>query len=303
MTDTEAGTATEEPAPPVLNGTPTEVAEDVYVVPDGRVPLVPNVGIVLGKRDALVVDTAMGPRNGAAVRRLAEELAGERPLLLTITHFHPEHGYGAQAFLPGATIAYNRAQRDELAQKGQPYLEMFRTFGPGVAEQLEGVELVEPHVVYEGELDLDLGGRAAQLRTWGLAHTRGDQVVFLPEDRVLFTGDLVENRFFPIFPYFPPEDADVDGSRWISVLENLERLEPAIVVPGHGEVGDAGLIAAARECLTALRSETQRLAAEGQSADEIAAALEPEFQARYPDWGQPEWVGFGVRSFHAALSA
>lgn len=303
MADTETGNveATAEPPAPIVNGSPVEVAEGVYVVPDGRVPLVPNVGIVLGNRGALVVDTAMGPRNGAAIRSFAEELASGRALLLTITHFHPEHGFGAQAFLPEATILYNRAQLEELRQKGLPYLEMFRTFGEAVAEQLEGVELVEPHVVYEGEADLELGGRAAQLRTWGLAHTRGDQVVFLPRERVLFAGDLVESRFFPIFPYFPPEDADVDGSRWIAVLEELERLEPEVVVPGHGEVGDAGLIAAVREYLTALRSETERLAAEGLEVDDIVARLEPEFRQRHPDWGQPEWIGFGVRCFHAAL--
>jgi glyoxylase-like metal-dependent hydrolase (beta-lactamase superfamily II) len=160
------------------------------VIPDGRAPLVPNVGIVLGERNALVVDTAMGPRNGMTVRELAEGLAGGRPLLLTITHFHPEHGFGAQAFLPDATIVYNRDQLDEFREKGQPYLEMFRTFGPGVSDQLEGVELVHPRVVYEGEADLDLGGRAVHLRTWGLAHTRGDQVVFLPEERILFAGGV-----------------------------------------------------------------------------------------------------------------
>jgi glyoxylase-like metal-dependent hydrolase (beta-lactamase superfamily II) len=300
MAENESAAQSEQPDP-VVNGEPTEIADSVYVVPDGRVPLVPNVGIVLGRRDALVVDTAMGPKNGATIRRFAEELAADRSLLVTSTHFHPEHGYGAQAFVPGATIVYNRAQLEELSEKGQPYAELFRTFGPGVAAQLEGVELVDPHVVYDGEADLDLGGKAAQLRTWGLAHTRGDQVVFLPGERVLFTGDLVENRFFPIFPYFPPDDVDVDGSRWIGVLEELERLEPAIVVPGHGEVGDVGLIATVREYLTALRAETQRLAAEGQSVDEIAAALDAEFRGRHPDWEQPEWIDFGVRSFHAAL--
>ena len=302
MAGVDAGDAvgTEETPAPVLSGSPTEIADGVYVIPDGRVPLVPNVGIVVGSRDALVVDTAMGPRNGAAVRRFAEELAAGRPLLLTITHFHPEHGFGAQAFLPGATIVYNRAQLDELQAKGQSYVEMFRTFGPGVAAQLDGVELVEPHVVYDGHADLDLGQTEVQLRTWGLAHTRGDQVVFLPDERILFTGDLVENRFFPIFPFFPPGDADVDGSRWIDVLEKLERLEPAIVVPGHGEVGDARLIVAVRECIAALRAETRRLLGEGLGVDEIVSELEPAFRERYPDWGQPEWIGFAARSFYAA---
>jgi glyoxylase-like metal-dependent hydrolase (beta-lactamase superfamily II) len=302
MAGVDAGGAVgaEETPAPVLSGSPTEIADGVYVIPDGRVPLVPNVGIVVGSRDALVVDTAMGPRNGGTVRRFAEDLAAGRPLLLTITHFHPEHGFGAQAFLPGATIVYNRDQLGELQEKGQSYVEMFKTFGPGVAAELEGVELVEPQVVYDGEADVDLGRKAVQLRTWGLAHTRGDQVVFLPDERILFTGDLVENRFFPIFPYFPPGDADVDGSRWIAVLEQLERLEPAIVVPGHGEVGDAGLIGAVRECIAALRAETRRLVGQGLGVDEIVAELEPAFRGRYPDWGQPEWIGFAARSFYAA---
>ena len=289
-----------EPPAPIVNGRPTEIADSVFVVPDGHVPLVPNVGIVTGDRSALVVDTAMGPANGGRVLQFAEELARDRSLLLTITHFHPEHGFGAQAFLGRATIVYNREQLLELRQKGPSYLEMFRTFGPAVAEQLEGVELVDPHVVYQSEADIDLGGRAVQLRTLGLAHTRGDQVVFLPDERILFTGDLVENGFFPIFPYFPPEDADVDGSLWIEVLEQLARLEPRIVVPGHGEVGDVGLITAARECIAALRDETRRLAGQSLSADEIVAELDPVFRSRYPEWGQPEWIGFGVRCFYDA---
>lgn len=300
MTESDAATAAvgEEPVPPVVTGTPEEIADGVFVVPDGRVPLVPNIGIVVGDRAALVVDTAMGPRNGEVVHGIARGLAGDRPLYVSVTHFHPEHGYGAQAFRD-ATIVYNREQHEELRDKGQLYADMFRTFGPEVAEQLEGVELVEPNVVYDGAADLDLGGKQVQLRTWGLAHTRGDQVVFLPAERVLFTGDLVENRFFSIFPYFPPGDADVNGSKWIAVLEELERLDPAIVVPGHGEVGDAGLIAAARAYLMLLRSETKRLAGEGAGADEIIATLEPQLKERYADWDASEWIAFGVRSFLA----
>jgi glyoxylase-like metal-dependent hydrolase (beta-lactamase superfamily II) len=300
MAESDAATAAvgEEPVPPVVTGKPEEIADGVFVIPDGRVPLVPNIGVVLGDRAALVVDTAMGPRNGDVVRGIARELAGDRPLYVTVTHFHPEHGYGAQAF-HDATIVYNREQHEEFRDKGQLYVDMFRTFGPQVAEQLEGVELVQPNVVYDGSADLDLGGKQVQLRTWGLAHTRGDQVVFLPAERVLFTGDLVENRFFSIFPYFPPDDADVDGGKWIAVLEQLERLEPKIVVPGHGEVGDADLIAASREYLTLLRSETKRLAGDGAGAEEIVATLEPQLRERYPDWDASEWIAFGVRCFLA----
>jgi glyoxylase-like metal-dependent hydrolase (beta-lactamase superfamily II) len=285
-------------SPPVVNGSPVEVADGVFVIPDGRVPLVPNIGVIVGDRAALVVDTGLGPRNGATVHDIARNLAGDRPLFLTITHFHPEHGFGAQAFR-NSTIIYNRIQHQEFREKANGYLEMFRGLGDAVAEQLEGVEFVDPHVVYDGGGDLDLGGKLVQLRAWGRAHSRGDQVIFLPVERVLFTGDLIENRFYPIFPFFPPYDVDVDGRNWIAVVEELQRLDSSIVVPGHGEVGDTGLLATMHEYLTLLLSETKRLAGEGNNADAIIAALDRQLRTRYPDWdtSEPWRIVTGVQTF------
>jgi glyoxylase-like metal-dependent hydrolase (beta-lactamase superfamily II) len=297
----ETEEATGLPPAPILHSEPEEIADGVFVLSDGGVPLVPNVGIVLGTRDVLVVDTGMGIRNGTKVLGHARELAAGRRLLLTVTHFHPEHGLGAQVFVPEATIVYNRAQADELQAKGRAYIDLFAGWGSTVADELEGIELVRPHVAYDGAADLDLGGRTVELRAWGLAHTRGDQVAFLPQERILFAGDLVETRLFPIFPYFPPDDVDVDGGRWIDVLERLLELEPAIVVPGHGEVGGASLIREARDYMTLVQSETARLAAAGLDVDAVVERLEPELRARYADWGSPEWIGFAIRCFFASL--
>jgi glyoxylase-like metal-dependent hydrolase (beta-lactamase superfamily II) len=291
----------EAPPPPDVDPSGiTQIEDGVWVIPDRRVPLVPNVGIVVGEQGALVVDVGMGPENGRRVLEAARKVAGDRPLVVTTTHFHPEHAFGLQAFRGEARSLYNRAQLDELRDKGAGYVEIFRSFGPGVAAALEGVELVEPDETYHGDsAHLDPGGRRVQLLTRGLAHTRGDQVVFLPEERILFTGELVESRIFPIYPYFPPDDADVNGSRWIEVLRWLESLDPEVVVPGHGEVGDAGLISAAREYHELLREETFRQADTGADADAAVAALEPGVRERYPDWEQPDWIAFGIRCFHA----
>ncbi len=287
------------PPPPVVKGEPEEIADGVFVIPDGRVPLVPNIGLVLGSRAALVVDTAMGPGNGQTVLRHARAVAGDRQLMVTMTHFHPEHGFGAQAFEGQATIVYNAAQRDELRAKGPGYLEMFRGFGESVAEQLEGVRLVDPHVVYDGaSAEIDLGGRTARLLTWGLAHTAGDQVVHLPEESILFGGDLFETRMFPIVPYFPPEDVDVDGSRWIDVLDEVGALRPATVVPGHGEVTDAGLIAEVRDYLVRLRDDAAAAKRDGLLVDQAVEALAPSVRQRHPDWDNPEWIDFGIRCFY-----
>ena len=287
------------PAPPVVSAGPIEIADGVYVIPDGRIPLVPNIGIVLGQRAALVVDTGMGPANGALVLEHARTLAGDRPLILTLTHFHPEHGFGAQVFENEALIVYNAAQRDELAEKGDAYIGMFRGFGESVATQLTGVRLVAPHVAYDGpSVDLDLGGRVVRLLTWGLAHTRGDQVVHLPEESIVFGGDLFETRMFPIVPYFPPDDVDVDGDLWVDVLGRVIDLSPATVVPGHGEVTDMGLVEAVRDYLVSLRSETAALKGEGLAADEAVKKLAPTVRARHAEWENPEWIDFAIRSFY-----
>src|SRR4051794_36326114 len=85
-----------EAPPPIVGGEPVEVAGGVFVLRDNRVPLVPNIGFVVGDRATLVVDTGLGRRNGEYVLAQAKRLANGRPLYLTTTHFHPEHGFGAE---------------------------------------------------------------------------------------------------------------------------------------------------------------------------------------------------------------
>ena len=290
------------PAPDVYPSALKEIASGVFVITDRRIPLVPNIGIIVGKDAALVVDTGMGPVNGRKVLECAKKLAGQRPLILTLTHFHPEHGFGAQVFKGTAKIHYNRSQRDELHAKGVGYLGMFKTFGPSVAAALEGTQLVQPDDVYEGaSTSIDLGGRTVELRTWGLAHTAGDQVVWVPQERILFTGDLAEERMFPIFPWFPPDDADINGARWADVLSELITWKPAIVVPGHGDIGGAEILAAVRDYMVDL---SKRVAAErksGKDAAAIVASLGPKVRAEYPNWSSPEWIDFAIK-YYSTLS-
>lgn len=286
--------------PPVVDPSGiTEIADGIWLIPDRRVPLVPNIGIVLGDDAALIVDVGLGPRNGERVLEAAREKAGSRRLLLTLTHFHPEHAFGAQAFAGEAEIVVNAAQAGEQRAKGEAYLGMFRTFGPDVAKALEDVELVEPDQTYSGTTTIDLGGRVVTLREHGVAHTLGDQVARVEDAAVLFAGDLVEEGCFPIFPYFPPDDADVDGSAWIDVLEALEATGPSLVVPGHGETGGVELIATQRAFMETMRTRAHEAAAAGMSADAAVAALEPTLLGLHPDWVQPEWLAFGIRCFHA----
>ena len=284
--------------PLVATGATEQIHDRVYVIPDRRVEFVPNVGVVIGEDAVLVIDTAMGAENGERVLAEARRLAGDRKLFLTTTHFHPEHAFGAQAFKPHGTYVANTAQAEELADKGSEYVEMFSGFGPALAELLADVELVHPDVTYSGEkARLELGGIAAQLLYYGPAHTRGDQLVFLPEQRILFPGDLVENRFLPIFP-----DGDALGSRWLMLLDRIDALDPAVLVPGHGAIGDRGLVEELRSYLTDVRTRVEALHSEGRPLDEIETTIDEEMRSRYADWDNDMWIGSAVKSFHGELA-
>jgi glyoxylase-like metal-dependent hydrolase (beta-lactamase superfamily II) len=286
------------PAPNIDPSALSEIAKGVFVIGDRRVPLVPNIGVVLGDDAALVVDTGMGPLNGDRALRIAKDLAGPRALTLTLTHFHPEHGFGAQAFKGVAKIVYNEAQRDELARKGEAFLGMFRTFGPAVAAALEGTKLVEPDEVYSGpSATIDLGGRLVELRAAGKAHTLGDQTVHLPDCGVVFMGDLVEERMFPIFPWFPPHEVDIDAANWARVLKALEREAPRIVVPGHGSLAGPEIIRTVRDYMIDLGRRVKSRHDQREDVEAIVAVLGPSVRGEHPDWSQPEWVDFAIRYF------
>jgi glyoxylase-like metal-dependent hydrolase (beta-lactamase superfamily II) len=271
-----------------------ELARDLVVIPDRRVQLVPNIGVIGGHGAVLVVETGMGPSNAEKVLEFAADHAKGRRLYLTTTHFHPEHAFGAQVFAGEATFLLNRDQAEDLEVKGPGYLEMFKGLGKTVARRLQGVELARPDVVYDQAYDLDLGGRVVQLRATGRAHSRGDQVVRVPDADVLFTGDLVEAGQFAIFPWFPPHDTDVSGTRWIAVMEKLAAESPGIVVPGHGEIGGARLLADVRDYLRLLRDETWARRDSALDERTIVEEISALMTERHPEWVGQEWIEKGV---------
>lgn len=270
-----------------------QVAPDVFVAADRRIPLVPNIGIITGKEAILVVDAGLGKNNGERVYKAALQIAKGRRIYLTTTHFHPEHSFGASAFPPSSLIM-NAAQLDELRDKGPAYLEMFRKISPAANAALVDTVPVKTATVYHDRYVLDLGGVKVELRAMP-AHTRGDQTIFVPKSRVLFSGDLAETRFFPVLI-----DKDSNGEQWIEVLRQMIALRPAVVVPGHGEVTDGRLLADVRDMLTWMRAEVARAVAQAIPLDIMAPQIEAAARQRYPGWDNAQYLGYDIRSFTAA---
>jgi glyoxylase-like metal-dependent hydrolase (beta-lactamase superfamily II) len=271
-----------------------KVSEHVYAIPDGRINLVPNIGIIVGSRATLIVDAGMGPKNGETVLRELAKVSKNTDLYFTTTHFHPEHMTGGQAFPANTIVIRPEVQQEEVDRKQPEFIRNFSRRTPEMKALLQDLKPRPPDIVFDHEAKLDLGGVTVRLLWLGPAHTRGDEFVFVEDDGVLFTGDAVINRFFPIFP-----DADASGKNWLSILDKLDALHSRIIVPGHGEVGEASLISTERNYLQAVQQRVVQLKSQGKSAEETAKLLSSEFRAQYPNWENPGWIADAVERFYA----
>jgi glyoxylase-like metal-dependent hydrolase (beta-lactamase superfamily II) len=225
------------PDPLVREGTTQKVSEHVYIIPDNSVPLVPNVGIIVGNTAVLVVDTGMGERNGATVLREAQKVAGAKAMYLATTHVHPEHDLGAHAFPATTRMIRAETQVQEIAEDGMKTADLFRSMSPSNAALLNGAEFRKADITFKDTYDLDLGGVRVHLMAMGFNHTKGDTAFFVEPDAVLFSGDVVMMRL----PNVTGPQSRVQ--QWLSSLDAFEALKPTLIVPSHGPTGDLGMIA------------------------------------------------------------
>jgi glyoxylase-like metal-dependent hydrolase (beta-lactamase superfamily II) len=271
--------------PPTLSEKTTRVSDHVQVILG-----FPNLAIVTGNQATLVVDTGLGPSNGATAARVAAKLSQGQKLYLTTTHFHPEHAAGEAGF-PKETILIRPAvQQQELVEHGDELLTLFRRLSPEYAKLLEGVgKLRTPDVVFDSELKLDLGGVTARLLWFGAGHTKGDELILVEPDSVLISGDIVQNKVVPGV-------AGEGGSftSWLTVLDKLEPLRPRYIVPDHSHPGNGSLIAQERAFLLDMRSRTLAYKKQGLSAADAGKRITEDFKTAYPEWAQnSDWPNLG----------
>jgi glyoxylase-like metal-dependent hydrolase (beta-lactamase superfamily II) len=254
----------------------------------------PNIGIVVGQDATLVVDTGLGPRNGATIAKVAKHLAPRNKLYLTTTHFHPEHAAGASGFPAGTILIRDKVQQDEMEKHGAEMIEMFSSRNAQWKELLADAKLPPPDETFDKERVLDLGGGVkARLLWFGGAHTKGDELTFVEPDSTLISGDVVQNKVVPnIYG-----DGGTPAS-WIQVLDQVAKLGAVHVLPDHSAVGDGSLVAQEKAFITDLRTRALDLKRQGLDADEAGKRLTVEFKAKYSDWPISSVSGF-VKSVYA----
>ena len=290
------GQAVVADAPMINAGETVQVTKNVYVIPDDRINLVPNIGIIVGDNSVMVVDTGMGPKNALLVLEEVRKITDKPIEYLAITHFHPEHGMGAQAFPDETRIVVPVAQKNELLAKGQSYIEFFSGMSPEIAGLLSEVELQSPDIAFDNKLEIDLGNQIVELYYFHTAHTQGDMFVFLPDQKLLFGGDIIIERFFPIMP-----DSDSSALGWMESLKKLKALQPRIIIPGHGEAGGIDLIDQLMIYLNAMKVQVTNQKKNGATLEQTFAALIPQFSRSYSHWDNPEWIRNAVEHFYNEL--
>lgn len=274
---------------PMLSENTTRVSEHVWAIMG-----FPNIAIVVGKHATLVVDTGLGPKNGATAARVAAKLAPEnRKLFLTTTHFHPEHAGGEPGFPPNTILIRDAVQQQEMEKHGQEMIDMFSSRSAQNKDLLAGVVLRSPDVTFGREATIDLGGVTARLLWFGGAHTKGDELTFVEPDRTLISGDVVQNKTIPhIFG-----DGGTPAS-WLGVLEKVSALPVAHILPDHSAPGDGSLVAAEVKLISEIRTRALALKQQGVSAEDAGKQVSAYLKTQYPDWPNTNAADF-VKSVYA----
>ncbi len=274
-----------------------------YLQPDGGWGW-SNAGLVVDGERTLLIDTLFD-------LRLTEEMlqtmrravpSAARIDTLVNTHANGDHCYGNQlvgdalivasartaeemAELPPAAMAALVQQAPQMGVLGEFFLSCFGSF------EFDGIEPVLPKQTFSGELGLRVGERELQLIEVGPAHTRGDTLVYVPADRVLFTGDVLFSGAHPIAWAGPV-------SNWIAACERILALEPQAIVPGHGPLSTVEQVRELRDYFEYLYEQARLRHAEGMTALQAARSLALD---RWADWKEDERLVVNLANIYAEL--
>jgi cyclase len=267
-----------------------------------------NAGLVTDGDASLLVDTLFDlplTREMLAAMRSAEPRAAARIDLLVNTHANGDHCYGNE-LVEGAEILASKACAEEMGEtppealaalvKGlggqESALGRFvrDAFGPF---HFEGIQLTPPTRTFEGRLSLQVGGKRVELLEVGPAHTRGDVLVHVPGDRVVFTGDILFVEGTPIVWAGPVR-------HWIEACDRILALDAAVVVPGHGPITDRRGVVAVKDYLGYVAREARARFDAGLDAFEAARDIE---LGPFGDWKDAERLAVNVDTLYREFGA
>ena len=243
----------------------------------------PNTGIIIGDDAVLVADTQATPAMAQDVIRRIREVTDKPIKYVVLTHYHAVRVLGASAYQPQQILA-SQDTYDLIVERGEQDKASEIGRFPRLFSNVESVPsgMTWPTMTFTGKMTLWLGKLEVQLLQLGRGHTKGDTVVWLPKDRVLLSGDLVE---FDATPYA----GDAYFKEWPKTLERVAALKPAALVPGRGpallgeEQVAAGLDATGG-FIAAVRTSVEAGVAAGKDLNAVYKDTFAKLKPKYGHW-------------------
>lgn len=265
----------------------TELAPGVFAYVQAQGGLcVANAGLLSGPEGVTAVDALFTPEMTRSLLDEAKRVADARVVKLINTHHHVDHTLGNALFPEETEVLAHAKARAEMERAGLSALGIIKRIAPHFEGELDGVAERLPNMTFGGEtLEITAGGRTVRLLHYGTGHTRGDVLVYLPEEKVLFTGDLA-------FHYVTPLAHEGHIGNWIRIAERvLEEVDAEVVAPGHGPVGTKADFKVLVEYLR-LVHEGARKAFDAGATE--AEAVEQIDLGEYGEWTEAERIVFNV---------
>ncbi len=241
----------------------------------------PNCGAIVGPESVLVIDARATPVLAqdfiANIRRVTD-----KPIQhLVLTHYHAVRVLGASAFGAPQIIAH-RNTRSLVIERGQQDFESESGRFPRLFRDVSSVPgLTMPNVTYDKELTFYFDQREVQFLWLGNGHTNGDTAIFLPRERILFSGDLVEAGATPY-----TGDAYIED--WLETLERVRALRADVLIPGRGpavhEAEVSRAVDSTKEFLTILRDSVWGAVRREQTLKQAFDAAHAALTPRFGDW-------------------
>lgn len=269
-----------------------------YLQPDGSWGY-SNAGLVADAGQTLLVDTLFDLK---LTREMLDSMRAAVPEAAQIgtlvnTHSNGDHTYGNQ-LVTGAQIISSTACYNEMREQGAPLApgsvrRDWQKMGDGGAFfhevmgsrfSAEGITLTLPMRTFDRELTLRVGRKEVRLVELGPAHTRGDIVIYVPQDRTIFTGDLLFIDGHPITWGGPI-------GNWIKACDLMLTWDVETVVPGHGPITDKRGIRAVRDYFDYVQTEARKRFDAGIPAEEAARDISLD---RFAGWHDPERIVVNV---------
>jgi glyoxylase-like metal-dependent hydrolase (beta-lactamase superfamily II) len=242
----------------------------------------PNTGIIIGDDAVMVIDTQATPVMAQDVIRRIREVTDKPIQYVVMSHYHAVRVLGASAYQAQHIIA-SQDTRDLIVERGAQDMKSEIERFPRLFQAVETIPgLTWPTLTFKGEMTLWLGSLEVKLMQVGRGHTKGDTIVWLPQQKILFSGDLVE---FDATPYA----GDAYFSDWPQTLDKLAAMNPVALVPGRGAalttpaMVQAGL-AGTRSFVSDLYANVKAGAAAGKDLRNIYKDTHAAMKPKYGNW-------------------